>query len=143
MINIKEFNELTTMELYSILKLRSKVFVVEQNCIYLDIDDRDKNANHLYIEEDEDVVAYLRIVFTDAKTSIGRVVVNEEHRSNGYASLLMRRAIKHIYSVLNKEDITISAQAYLIFFYESLGFKIEGKEYLEDGIPHIKMIHKK
>jgi len=141
----KSFNELTTEELYSILKLRSEVFVVEQNCVYQDIDNKDQKAIHLFILKNEEVIAYTRLFnkgdyFTEA--SIGRVVVQEEYRKYGLGHLLIKESINAIKKHFNTSKITISAQTYLNFFYESHGFKQVGKEYLEDGIPHIKMSRK-
>lgn len=138
----KRFNELTLSELYSILQLRSEVFVVEQDCVYQDIDNKDQKALHLFILKEDDVIAYTRLFnkgdyFTE--TSIGRVVVKEEYRKEGLGHLLIKESIKAIQTNYNTSKITISAQTYLKRFYESHGFTQVGKEYLEDGIPHIKM----
>jgi len=143
MIVTKKFNDLTTNELYSILQLRSQVFVVEQNCIYQDIDGNDLNSVHMFILEDKQVVSYVRIVSLSNHTSIGRVVTDASHRGKGYSRELMNKAIDYIYELINENKIIISAQKYLEAFYSSLGFTSEGNDYLEDGIPHIRMIHKK
>lgn len=141
--NIKSFNELTTMELYNILRLRNEVFVIEQNCIYQDCDNKDMNGYHLYLEEDNDVIAYLRILnkgMSYDQLSIGRVLVKKNYRKAGLARILMTEAINYIEHTLKAKEIKISAQCYLINFYKSLGFKEISKEYLEDGIPHVEMI---
>lgn len=143
MIILKEFSELTVPELYSILKLRSEVFVVEQECVYQDIDNNDQISKHLFIKDKDEVIGYVRIVLYKDKTSIGRVVVHKDHRHNGYAISLMNYAIDYIYTKLDKKEIVISAQKYLTNFYQSLGFNQVGETYLEDDIPHIKMIHTK
>ena len=147
MINIKtkSFKELTTQELYELLQLRSEVFVVEQNCVYQDIDDKDQKALHVLGFKNDRIVAYTRIFkpgdyFNQA--SIGRVVVKQNERQYKYGYAIMEASIKAVKSYFNKTQIKISAQTYLIFFYKNLGFIEKGKEYLEDGIPHIEMVKK-
>lgn len=142
---LKKFGELTLDELYSILELRSKVFIVEQNCIYNDPDGRDQVAWHLIGTEEDQLIAYSRIlppgvVYTDP--AIGRVVTSPSKRKSGLGRELMKRSIKHCEDLFGKTSITLSAQAYLKKFYESLGFSAIGDEYLDDGIPHIKMTSK-
>lgn len=147
MIYVKEFYDLTTKELYSLMRLRSEVFVVEQNCVYQDLDGKDIESYHVYMELDGDITSYLRIVpdsISDMEGySIGRVVVSKENRGKGYSKKLLNAAIKFIYHEMKQSSITISAQLYLLEFYKSLGFTDLGESYLEDGIPHIKMVHKK
>jgi len=141
---IKKFNELTSSELYQILKLRSEVFVVEQDCVYQDIDDKDPQAIHLFLSDRDKVIAYTRLFAPGLyfKTaSIGRVVVATEYRKNGLGHQLMDVSIKAVQGQFNTSKITISAQTYLKKFYESHKFIQKGKEYLEDGIPHIKMVY--
>ena len=143
-IEIKRFNDLSTNELYALLQLRSEVFVVEQNCVYQDIDGKDDIAWHVLGKKEDRFVAYLRIFepgdyFKSA--SMGRVVVAEKHRKKGYAKKIMEAAMAHVFENLSEKRITLSAQTYLIPFYEDLGFKAEGDGYLEDGIPHIKMVY--
>lgn len=138
----KQFSELTTTELYKILQLRSEVFVVEQDCVYQDIDFKDQKALHILGFKNDTIVAYTRIFkpgdyFKNA--SIGRVVVAEIKRKFGYGHLIMKASIKAIETHFKVEEITISAQKYLKNFYESHQFKQVGNEYLEDGIPHIRM----
>ncbi|HEU4858942.1 MAG TPA: GNAT family N-acetyltransferase, partial [Chitinophagaceae bacterium] len=142
---LKKFGELTLDELYSILELRSKVFIVEQNCIYNDPDGKDQVAWHLIGMEEDQLIAYSRIlppgvVYTDP--AIGRVVTSPVKRKSGLGRELMNRSIKHCQELFGKTSITLSAQAYLKKFYESLGFSAIGDEYLDDGIPHIKMTSK-
>lgn len=140
---IKPFAALNVNELYDLLKLRSEIFVVEQNCVYLDLDGKDKKALHLIGEYDNKIVAYVRlfdagISFDNA--SIGRVVVDADYRDRKWGHDLMREAISAIKSNFNKEKITIGAQLYLKKFYESHGFVQSSEMYLEDDIPHIEMI---
>lgn len=140
---IKPFEALTVYELYDLLKLRSEVFVVEQNCVYLDLDGKDKKALHLIGEYDGKIVAYSRlfdagISFDNA--SIGRVVVDANYRDKKWGHDLMREAIAAIKANFGKDTITIGAQLYLKKFYESHGFVQTSEMYLEDDIPHIEMI---
>lgn len=138
---IKKFEDLTNAELYSIIQLREKVFVVEQECVYLDADGKDEKSWHLLFYNDETICAYLRILPANIsfKTpSIGRVVVDENYRNKGYGVEIMKIAIDFLNKKFNA-GITIGAQVYLNKFYQDLGFKNIGEEYLEDGIPHIDM----
>ncbi len=140
---IKIFNELSISELYGILRLRSEVFVVEQDCVYQDIDDKDQKALHLFISDDNKIVGYTRLFNKGnyfKQASIGRVVVQENYRIKKLGHLLMKESIKAIKTHYNTSKITISAQKHLKRFYESHGFSKVGEEYLEDGIPHIKMV---
>ena len=142
---IKPFEALTVHELYDTLKLRSEVFVVEQNCVYLDIDGKDKLALHLMGEYEGKIVAHARlfdagISFDNA--SIGRVVVSSDYRDKKWGHDLMTEAIEGIKSHFGKTDITIGAQLYLKKFYESHGFIQTSEMYLEDDIPHIEMKRK-
>jgi ElaA protein len=142
-ILIKYFDELTTHELYEILQLRSEVFVVEQNCVYQDIDGKDDQALHCIGKVDGKIVAYTRcfapgIYFTEA--SIGRVVVSEDQRLFRLGHDIIKASIEAIKSKYKTETIKLSAQTYLVKFYEFHGFKQVGEGYLEDGIPHIAML---
>lgn len=139
----KKFDELTTGELYAILSLRSRVFVLEQNCIYLDMDDKDQASCHLCGWSGNMLVAYARIIppgHTYAESSIGRVVTDPKYRKYGFGKMLMKLAIDKTFSQFNVTEIKIGAQVYLLSFYTSLGFKPVSNEYLEDGIPHIEML---
>lgn len=139
---IKRFNELSTIELYNLLQLRSEVFIVEQNCVYQDIDGKDQKALHLIGEFNSKIVAYARLFqagdyFEEA--SIGRVVVGTNYRDKKWGHELMQFAIAGIEEYFNATKITISAQLYLQKFYESHGFVTTSETYLEDDIPHIEM----
>ncbi len=142
-IKAKTFNELTPQELYSILQLRSEVFVVEQDCVYQDLDGKDKKALHVLGIKNEILVAYTR-VFKPGDyfkyASIGRVVVAKNERQHKYGFEIMNASIKVIKDFFNETVIVLSAQTYLKKFYNDLGFKAVGEEYLEDGIPHIEMV---
>ena len=138
----KSFSELTTTELYKILQLRSEVFVVEQDCVYQDLDFKDQKSLHVFGFKNDNIIAYTRIFkpgdyFDNA--SIGRVVVADTERKLGYGHDVIKASINAIKTHFNVDEITISAQKYLKFFYESHNFIQIGEEYLEDGIPHIRM----
>jgi ElaA protein len=138
----KYFSELNTTELYEILQLRSEVFVVEQDCIYQDIDFKDQKSLHIIGYKNNKIVAYTRIFkpgdyFENA--SIGRVLVVASERKYGFGHDLMKASITAINTHFKVTEITISAQKYLKNFYESHNFVQVGEEYLEDGIPHIRM----
>ncbi|MEM8926588.1 MAG: GNAT family N-acetyltransferase [Bacteroidota bacterium] len=143
-IEIKCFEELDTADLYGLLQLRSEVFVVEQNCVYQDMDGKDQQAIHILGKNQGKIVAYLRVFKSGdyfETTSIGRVVVAKPSRKKGHAKEIMNAAIACIEGDLKEKTITLSAQTYLVHFYVDLGFKKKGKEYLEDGIPHVKMVY--
>lgn len=144
-ITIKHYKELSKDELYNILQLRSEVFVVEQDCVYQDIDYKDQKAIHVLGLKKNKLVAYARIFkpgdyFEFA--SIGRVVVAKNERHNKFGYDIMEASIKAVKDELKEITIKISAQCYLKEFYTNLGFNKVGEEYLEDGIPHIAMIYK-
>ena len=142
-IEIKTFNELTTDELYALLQLRSEVFVVEQNCVYQDIDFKDQKALHILGYKNQKLIAYTRIFKPGdyfEKASIGRVVVAKSERQHSYGQDIMKASINAIEQSFETREIHISAQKYLLKFYNSLGFEQVGDEYLEDGIPHVGMI---
>ncbi len=139
---IKAFSSFSIDELYELLKLRSEVFVVEQNCVYQDIDDKDQKALHVLGYYDNEIVAYSRLFdaghyFENA--SIGRVIVAKKFRNKKWGNDLMEASIDAIKRQFNKTQITISAQLYLQNFYESHGFIVSSPTYLEDNIPHIEM----
>ena len=140
---IKKFKELTIDELYEILKLRSEVFVVEQNCVYQDIDDIDKRSYHLFMKEKDkpEVKVYIRVFEKDKETSqIGRVVTAKDERRKGYASELIKKGIDISKNEMKKTQVYLEGQVYAAKLYEKLGFKIISDEFLEDGIPHYKML---
>lgn len=139
---IKPFNELSVPQLYQILQLRSEVFVVEQNCVYQDIDGKDPKALHVLGIFEDEIVAYSRLFapgnyFDNA--SIGRVVISDKFRDRKWGHSLIQAAISAIAENYNTSAITISAQLYLKKFYETHGFVQDGEGYLEDDIPHIRM----
>jgi ElaA protein len=140
---LKKFNELSVEELYDILKLRSEVFVVEQNCVFLDMDDRDQLSYHLQGRVENKLIAYVRILppgLAYDEPSIGRVVSSPSYRRKGAGKELMKTAIKETLQLYGNHTIMIGAQLYLKGFYESLGFVGCSEIYLEDDIQHIKMI---
>ncbi|RXR20987.1 GNAT family N-acetyltransferase [Flavobacterium amnicola] len=139
---IKRFNELSTQELYEILQVRSEVFVVEQNCVYQDVDGKDQKAIHVLGYYEGDLAAYCRLFGAGdyfEETSIGRVIVSPKHRDKKLGHELMQTAIEAVETAFNTTEITISAQLYLKKFYESHGFIQTSEMYLEDDIPHIEM----
>lgn len=139
-----KMDELTPVELYLILKLRSEVFVVEQNCVYLDADGKDMQAYHLCgWLNNEVLVAYARLLapgVSYSEASIGRVVTSPAHRKDGYGRILMQKAIDHTMELFNISSIKIGAQQYLTRFYNDAGFTVTSEPYLEDGIPHVEML---
>jgi ElaA protein len=140
---VKSFDELSTLELYTILKARVDVFVVEQHCHYPDLDDLDKVALHIWAENNHQLMAYCRIFPPDIKypeASIGRVLTTQEFRKKGLGKILVTKAIASIKEHFDSTEIKISAQDYLIEFYQSFGFVSTGKKYLEDDIPHTEML---
>ena len=142
---IKKFSELSTEEIYNILKLRSEVFVVEQNCVYQDIDEKDQKATHLFIEKNNEIIAYTRIFkkgdYYEENPSIGRVVVSKKERGKNLGKEIMLNSIEFIKKEMEGRKIELSAQKYLDKFYKDLDFYSEGEDYLEDGIPHQRMFY--
>ena len=152
-ISVKSFEELSISELYALLQLRSEVFVVEQDCVYQDVDGKDQKAMHVLGYVDEELAAYTRFFkagdYFDA-ASIGRVVVSPKHRRKDYGKEIMKASMKFAFDKQKDKNtvafakvepsIKISAQVYVKKFYEDLGFKETGKRYLEDGIPHMEMV---
>ena len=142
MIVTKIFSELDKDELYQILRLRSEVFVVEQDCVYQDIDNKDQIAIHLFYMEEEEIIGYTRIFKKGdyyENPSIGRVVVSKNKRGKDLGKEIMLESMKYIKNNIKGEKIELSAQVYLDNFYKDLGFYSKGEEYLEDGIPHQRM----
>jgi len=139
----KKFNELTPEELYMILRLRSEVFVVEQNCVFLDMDNKDFYCEHLMAWQEEKLLGYSRIVpagISYVESSIGRIVNSPAARGQGIGRELLIQSIDTLYTLHGKRDIRIGAQYYLKDFYSSFGFVQKGEIYLEDGIEHIEML---
>jgi ElaA protein len=140
----KPFNSLNIDELHSILALRSEVFVVEQNCVYQDIDGKDKKALHIIGYSNEEIVAYARIfdkgVIYPEYCSIGRIATSFTERGKKFGHQLVEFSIKQSHKSFNSGAIKISAQAHLEKFYGLHGFRASGETYLEDGIPHVGML---
>ena len=139
----KQFSDLTPDELYTILRLRNEVFVVEQNCVFQDADNKDQLSHHVMGWNNDLLVAYARLVpagISYSEPSIGRVVTSPGARSLGMGKELMQRAINILYATWGKTNIKIGAQLYLEQFYNSFGFQRTSEIYLEDGIDHIEMV---
>lgn len=139
----KLFNDLSPHELYKIIQLRIAVFVVEQNCVFQDADDKDEGCLHLMGFINDELAAYTRLSppgYIYHEISIGRVVTSPKHRSKGLGKELLQRSIEECRKHFGEDDIKIGAQCYLLKFYESLGFKTIGEKYLEDGIEHVHMM---
>jgi ElaA protein len=143
--HLKHFKELSADELYNVLQLRNEVFVVEQDCVFQDADDKDRNCYHLMGISNNKLVAYTRLVppgLIYNEASIGRVVTSPSARGSGAGKELMEKSIHHLYILFGHQPIKIGAQLYLKKFYESFGFVQSGEVYLEDGIRHIHMLKK-
>jgi ElaA protein len=139
----KKFDDLDPHDLYAIMQLRIEVFIVEQNCVFQDADNKDQFCLHLMCKDGDRLVAYTRIVpagISYDEFAIGRVVVLPSERKNGMGKLLMRKSVEEIFRLYGNVKIKIGAQFYLAKFYESLGFQQTSDIYLEDGIEHIEMI---
>ena len=144
--NLRKYKDLTLDEFHNILKLRINVFVVEQDCPYPELDGKDKLAYHFFAFAENNpsqIIAYTRIFKPGdyyKEAAIGRVVVHPDFRKDGLGYQLMKESIYQIKALFQTKKIKIGAQTYLKEFYESLGFQKIGKDYIEDGIPHIYMI---
>ena len=139
----KPFDALSPHELYAIIRLRNEVFVVEQNCVFQDADDKDQRCYHLMGYKDNQLAAYARLVPSEIaypQISIGRVITSPSFRNAGIGKGLMEQAIEYAYRLFGKQTIKIGAQVYLKKFYESFGFVQVGEVYDEDGIDHIYMV---
>ncbi len=143
--HFKEFDKLTPSELYEIFHLRVMVFMLEQNCLYNEVDGKDPKCSHLWCETDGKILAYCRIVppgISYPEPSIGRVVTHQEFRHLKLGHRLMRNAIEIIENHYQTSSIRISAQSYLKNFYRQYGFVQISDEYLEDNLPHMEMLRK-
>lgn len=138
---VKRFEELSIEELYEILQVRFAVFIVEQDCIYQEVDGKDQYCYHVYLKDDTGIKAYLRVVdkgISHEEVSIGRVLTTE--RGIGLGKRILSEGIKVARERMNADRIIIEAQSYAREFYEKVGFKQVSEEFMEDGIPHIKMV---
>lgn len=136
------FNELSVHQLYQILQLREKIFVLEQTCLYQDLDDLDQQALHSFLEIDGRIVAYARVFYrneAEGLVQIGRVIAEQALRRQGLATKVMQEAMQVATRELHARQLYLEAQCYAIPFYEKLGFKVCSEEFLEDGIPHVQM----
>ena len=143
-LTIKHFDELSAQELFEIYRSRVAVFVVEQNCPYQEVDEADRHAYHITLRENDELVAYLRVVEQNVlreEVTIGRVLSLK--RRKGYASRLLAEGIRVAEDRLNADKIVIEAQVYAMPLYEKAGFVPVSEEFLEDGIPHVRMLRTK
>ena len=138
----RSFDSISKDELYDVLSLRQRVFIIEQDCFYEDLDYSDQDANHLLLYQDNKLIGYSRVFPPGIKyyaASIGRIVTDLDYRGKGYGKIITQESIQFLKNNFPESDISISAQYRLVDFYENLGFEREGKIYLEDDIDHIKM----
>ena len=136
---VKAFGELNTAQLYEILRVRSAVFVVEQECVYQDLDGIDQRAVHAFLQDEGGIRAYLRVFEKDARTAqMGRMLTTV--RGTGLGGQLLKEGIRIARDVLKKDALYIEAQCYAAGFYAREGFEVASEEFLEDGIPHVQMI---
>lgn len=145
-LSVTKFDSLNVRELYQILRLRSQVFVLEQECLYQDLDDLDQPSWHVMLKDADKLVACARVFHRNQKegvAQIGRMVTAMEYRRMAKGSEVMQKAMEVAFNELNAQTIYIEAQVYAIPFYENLGFKVASEEFLEDGIPHVQMIAKR
>lgn len=139
----KPFHALSPHELYAIIRLRNEVFVVEQNCVFQDADNKDQRCFHLMGYIDSELAAYARLVppgVSYEQASIGRIITSPLFRNTGIGKALMKQAIDQCHSLFNKQPLKIGAQFRLKNFYESFGFRQTGEVYDEDGIDHVHMV---
>ncbi|GGA46158.1 GNAT family N-acetyltransferase [Paenibacillus physcomitrellae] len=140
---LKSFEQLTGAEVYRILQLRVNVFMLEQNCLYPEVDDKDQASHHLFLEADGKLAAYCRLLprgISYPQASIGRVLVNPPYRGRGLAQELMTQALAFLTGEWGESEVKIQAQHYLEKFYGSFGFRPVSDVYPEDGIPHVDMV---
>ena len=141
---LKKFDELSLEELYGIIKLRVEVFVVEQDGVYQDLDDKDQVSYHLFLKDNDEIIAVLRILPENVsyeEMAIGRLIVKKPYRGRGLSKMLMEKAMDFIINDLGKDKIRLSGQAYLTDFYIGQGFRKVSDEYLEDGIKHFEFLY--
>ncbi len=142
---VKSFQELSLEEFHDIIALRIQIFIIEQNCPYQEVDGKDKLAHHLFFKNEMDeIIAVTRILpqgISYAEVAIGRVVVHEDYRGTGLGNQLMADSMNFVKDEYGKVPVRLSAQKHLENYYGNHGFKSTGKEYLEDGIPHVEMLY--
>ena len=142
---VKSFQELSLEEFHDIIALRIQIFIIEQNCPYQEVDGKDKLAHHLFFKNEKDeIIAVTRILpqgISYAEVAIGRVVVHEDYRGTGLGNQLMADSMNFVKDEYGKVPVRLSAQKHLENYYGNHGFKSTGKEYLEDGIPHVEMLY--
>ena len=139
----KSFDELTNEELYAVLKLRFEVFVIEQNCLDIDPDGKDKVSMHLMLEDDGKIIGCARILppkVSYDEPSIGRIALDKSYRGKGLGREIVQKCIDFIHNIMKIREIRISGQEYLLDFYKSFGFVVTKGPYLEDKIPHYQML---
>ena len=142
---VKSFQELSLEEFHDIIALRIQIFIIEQNCPYQEVDGKDKLAHHLFFKNEMDeIIAITRILpqgISYAEVAIGRVVVHEDYRGTGLGNQLMADSMNFVRDKYGEVPVRLSAQKHLENYYGNHGFKSTGKEYLEDGIPHVEMLY--
>ena len=142
---VKSFQELSLEEFHDIIALRIQIFIIEQNCPYQEVDGKDKLAHHLFFKNEMDeIIAITRILpqgISYAEVAIGRVVVHEDYRGTGLGNQLMSDSMNFVRDKYGEVPVRLSAQKHLENYYGNHGFKSTGKEYLEDGIPHVEMLY--
>ena len=142
---VKSFQELSLEEFHDIIALRIQIFIIEQNCPYQEVDGKDKLAHHLFFKNEMDeIIAVTRILpqgISYNEVAIGRVVVHENYRGTGLGNQLMAQSMKFVRDKYGEVPVRLSAQKHLENYYGNHGFKSTGKEYLEDGIPHVEMLY--
>lgn len=138
---VKEFSSLTLEELYKIIRAREEIFIVEQNCVYLDVDGIDQQATHVFLEEDGELLAYCRLYWEESRESsvkVGRVIA--PRRSCGFGLKILQAGISVAVERYDPKELYLHAQEYAIGFYEKAGFSVVSPTFLEDGIPHVEMV---
>ncbi|MEM8562634.1 MAG: GNAT family N-acetyltransferase [Pseudomonadota bacterium] len=143
---ISQFEALSNAELYALLRLRQEVFVLEQECLYQDLDNRDQSAVHLFCWEKNELMAYQRALAPGAcfaDSALGRIVVSVKARGHQVGKALVQRGVQHNLTRWPEHDVRINGQARLEHFYRSLGFAVEGDLFDEDGIPHLHMVYRR
>ena len=142
---VKSFQELSLEEFHDIIALRIQIFIIEQNCPYQEVDGKDKLAHHLFFKNEMDeIIAVTRILpqgISYEEVAIGRVVVHEDYRGTGLGNQLMADSMNFVRDKYGEVPVRLSAQKHLENYYGNHGFKSTGKEYLEDGIPHLEMLY--